>query len=412
MLSPYRVLDLTNERGLLAGQMLADLGADVIQVEPPGGSSARRLGPYYHDEEGPEKSLYWWAYARNKRGITCDLEAADGQALLKRLAENADFVIESEMPGVMASRGLGYQDLAAINPRLVYVSITPFGQDGPKAHYADCDLILVAAGGPLFLAGDPDRAPVRVSVPQAYHHASADAAGAALIAHRERQRSKQGQHVDVSAQQSVAQATMAAVLAKPLGDAETVRSSGGLVFGGLRIRFIWPAKDGHVSITHLFGTAIGPFTRRLMEWIYEEGGCDEATRDKDWLAYAQLLLSGEEPVAEFERVKQVIAAFTSTKTKAELFEAAQQRGLLIVPITTLQEVSESPQLADRGYWRDLKHPEVNDTVRYPGPFVRYSNQPMADGRRAPLIGEHNAEVYGELGLSDGELAELRTKGVL
>ena len=133
MLSPYRVIDLTNERGLLCGQILADLGADVIQVEPPGGSTARRVGPWYGDESGPERSLFWWAYARNKRSLVLDLAAEGDREQLRALAAGADFFLESDPPGHLDGLGLGYEDLAALNPALVYVSITPFGRAGPKA---------------------------------------------------------------------------------------------------------------------------------------------------------------------------------------------------------------------------------------------------------------------------------------
>ena len=217
ILSPYRVLDLTTERGLLCGQMLGDLGADVIKVEPPGGSSARKIGPFYKDVPHPDRSLYWWAYNRNKRAITLDLERDEGRDLLLRLVERADFLIESYNPGYLPQHGLGFADLAKINPALIYVSITPFGQDGPKASYADSDLIILAAGGPLVLAGDDDRPPVRLSMPQAYLHASRRRGGGALAAHHERVRSGLGQHVDVAAQQSVAIATQSYILAAPLG---------------------------------------------------------------------------------------------------------------------------------------------------------------------------------------------------
>jgi crotonobetainyl-CoA:carnitine CoA-transferase CaiB-like acyl-CoA transferase len=218
---------LTTERGLLCGQILGDLGADVIKIEPPSGSPARRLGPFYQDQPHPDRSLYWWAYNRNKRGITLNIEMKGGQTILRHLAARAHFLIESDNPGVLAKYGLGYADLAAVNPALVYVSITPFGQDGPKASYADSDLIILAAGGPLVLTGDDDRPPVRVSVPQGYLHASGQAAAAALIAHHERQRSGQGQHVDVSAQQAAAQATQSSLLAPPLGERDFVRMAGG-----------------------------------------------------------------------------------------------------------------------------------------------------------------------------------------
>src|SRR5258708_14751729 len=137
MLSPYRVLDLTTERGLLCGQMLADMGADVIKIEPVGGSPARAIGPFYKDAPHPNRSLYWWAYNRNKRSITLDIERDQGRALLLRLVERADFLIESHNPGYLSERNLAFSDLTKINSPLIYVSITPFGQDGPKPTYAD-----------------------------------------------------------------------------------------------------------------------------------------------------------------------------------------------------------------------------------------------------------------------------------
>jgi crotonobetainyl-CoA:carnitine CoA-transferase CaiB-like acyl-CoA transferase len=413
MLSPYRVLDLTTERGLLCGQILGDLGADVIKVEPPEGSPARRIGPFYQDDPHLDSSLFWWAYNRNKRSITLDLTGDDGQAILRRLVESVHFFIESDTPGSLAKYGLGYDDLIAINSGLVYVSITPFGQDGPKANYADSDLVILAAGGPLVLAGDDDRSPVRVSVPQAYLHAGAEAAVAALIAHHERQRSGLGQHVDVSAQQAVAQATQSGILAAALNATEYERLSGGVKVGELIVRLTWPTQDGHVAILYLGGPAFGPFTRRLMEWIYEEGFCDEATRDKDWLAYIELLLTGREPIEEYERLKLVVEAFTTTKTKAELLQAALDRGLLIAPVTTIDEVVESDQLAARDYWRILGHPELGQAFRYPGPFAQFSVTPIAYRRRPPTVGEHNREIYvGELGFTEQQFAELQTRGMI
>jgi crotonobetainyl-CoA:carnitine CoA-transferase CaiB-like acyl-CoA transferase len=400
MLSPYRVLDLTNARGLLCGQILADLGADVIAVEPPGGSSARRLGPFAGDVVDAEHSLVWWAYARNKRGITLDLERDEGRDVFRRLAATAHFVIESDDPGAMAARGLGPD---ALDPSLVHVSITPWGQTGPKARWLDGDLVLLAAGGPLVLTGDDDRPPVRLPVPQAYLHASADAAVGALIAHHARQRTGIGQHVDVSAQQSVAQATQSYILCEPLGAPQVRRTAGGLKNGPLTLRLLFPAQDGHVAITFLFGSAIGPFSRRLMEYLYEEGACDAATRDKNWLEYTQLLLSGAEPIEEFERVKRVVEAFTRTRTKAELLQAALARGLVMAPVSTIDEVLASPQLAARDYWQTL------GDVTYPGPFAKFSASPLRYRRRPPTVGEHNSEVYAEVGL---DAVDLRRRGVV
>lgn len=413
MLSPYRVLDLTNERGLLCGQILGDLGADVISVEPPGGSPARLIGPFYKDEPHPDRSLFWWAYNRNKRSITLDTDTSEGKGIFLSLVRTAHFVIESDAPGTLAQRGFGYDDLAAANPALVYVSITPFGQNGPKAGYADSDLILFAAGGPLVLTGDDDRPPVRVSVPQAYLHAGADAAVGALIAHHERQRSGRGQHVDVSAQQAVMQATFSTPLSMAYGWPATRRLAGGFRYGPLVIPGVHRVKDGYVTITLLFGSSIGPMTRRLMEWVYDEGFCDEATRDKDWIAYADLLFSRQEPMEELTRIQDIVAEFLSTKTKAELLQATLERGLLIAPITTVDDVAHSEQLAARGYWQELGHPELGECVRYPGPFAKFSATPIAYRRRPPTVGEHNREVYiDELDMSDEQLAELERNGVV
>ena len=413
MLNPYRVLDLTTERGLLCGQILADLGADVIKIEPPGGSSARKLGPFYQDQEDVENSLYWWAYNRNKRGITLDITRSEGQDILRRLAQGTKFLIESDNPGILAQYGLSYDELAADNPGLIYVSITPFGQDGPKASYADSDLIILASSGPLVITGDEDRPPVRLSVPQGYLHASAAAAPAALIALYESHQSNRGQHVDISAQQAAAHATQSTILSAPLNDAETRRMAGGAKMGPLEIRLLWPAKDGHVSIAYLFGSAFAHFTKRLMDWIYEEGFCDKEVQQMDWVDMGGGLFGGDpKTIEDYERLKLIVEDFTKTKTKEELFQNALDRGLLVAPVTTIDEVVESKQLESRQYWTTVDHEEIGKAFAYPGPFAKFSEQPISYKRRPPKIGEHNAEVYGELGLDAQVLAELQNKGII
>ena len=393
MLSPYRILDLSDERGLLCGHILADLGADVVLVEPPGGSPARAAPPLLDNAPEGERSLVWAAYARNRRSIELDLDSPEGQDEFRRLAASADILIESADPGVMAARGLGAGDLAEVNPGLVYVSITPFGQDGPKANYRATDLIVAAASGTLHIAGYPDAAPVRVSAPQAYLHGAAEAAGAAMVALAERARSGRGQHVDVSIQQAMNLGAMGQMVNAAAGAPETVRVAGGAVIGPVTLRLIWEARDGYVSLTFFFGNAIGPFTRRLMEWICEEGGCDEATRDKDWIAYAALLQRGEEPYEEFDRVVGVVADFLKTRTKAELMLEAQRRRLLILPVAAVPEVLENPQLEARGYWRSL--PVAGREALHPGISVRLSALPAREELPVPRPGQHTAEVLAE-----------------
>ena len=413
MLSPYRVLDLTTERGLLCGQILGDLGADVIKIEPPGGSPARRLAPFFEDRPDPNRSLHWWAYNRNKRSITLNLETDEGREMLYRLVAGARFLIESQSPGYLSERGLGYQDLATRNRALIYVSITPFGQHGPKASYADGDLVILAAGGPLMLYGDEDRPPVRLSVPQAYLHACGDAAAGALVANHECNRSGMGQHVDVAAQQSVTIATQANNLAYRLEADEARRMAGGARVGSLRVPLVWRARDGHVTLTFLFGRQLGVFSQRLMNYLHELGFCDAATRDKDWIGYGALLASGEEPLEEYERALALVADFLASRTKAELFSLSLERGFLIAPIATVSEVLASPQLKSRQYWQMLEHPELGRSFPYPGPFAKFSEAPIVYRRRPPLIGEHNHEVYSkELGLSAARIEDLERRGII
>ncbi len=167
-LKGLRALDLTDDKGFLCGRMLADLGVDVIKVEPPGGDPSRMIGPFYRDIAEPEKSLYWFAYNANKRGITLKLDREEGKEVFKKLAERTDFVIESFPPGYLAKLGLDYASLTAINPRLILTSISAFGQSGPYADYKAPDLVGMAMSVLMYLCGDPDLPPVRISFPQAY----------------------------------------------------------------------------------------------------------------------------------------------------------------------------------------------------------------------------------------------------
>lgn len=409
MLSPYRVIDLTDERGLLAGKMLADLGADVIQVELPGGSTARRVPPFAGGE--PEqgraagRSLYWEAYAANKRGVTCNLSRPEGRALLRRLAAGADFLFESGAPGALAALGLGYDALAAINPRLIYTSITPFGQSGPKAGYADSDLVLWAAGGVLGTAREPDRPPLRVSVPQSYLHAAADAAGGALIAHFERLRSGRGQHVDISVQQSAAQATLSTILSAAVGHTQTSpRAAAGVAR--------WQVKDGYVEFVLGMGSAGARSTGNFMRWLHQQGGCDAETAALDWRVVGEQVVRGEFPDAEYQRIRGLVADFLRGCTKQDLLEAAVRERFMLTPVLTVADLHESPHLAARDFWR--RGDEAGrGAMRYPAVF--YPAEAVGDLllRAAPAPGQHNREVYlDELGLDEAEFGWLESQGII
>jgi len=393
ILSSYRVLDLSDQRGQLSGQMLADLGAEVILVEPPGGSPARAIGPFVEGYEGdPEHSLWFWSYNRGKRSVVIDLESDEGRRRLKALAAGADILIESDKPGVMAARGLGPDDLAAVNPALIYTSITAFGQDGPKADWEATDLTVVGAGMQLMLMGDEDRPPVRIPLDQSFLHASAEAAAATLIALYERNRSGQGQHLDVSAQQAITQATQSLSLAHLYNSPEGTRVSGGVKLGPFHIRLRSPAADGYVSTAILFGEAIGPFGERLFRWIHEEGMAEDSDLEIDWINFVEGVMTGRIGLGEYERIQDVAARFTATKTKAELQQAALDKRLLIVPIATVADVAESPQYRERDYWSDIEVPVVGDKVRFPGPFAKFTATPMKLINPAPTVGADTASI--------------------
>lgn len=392
----HRVLDLTDHRGQLAGHILRSLGADVVLVEPPAGSPARRFGPFAGDVEDPEGALGFWAHNRGKKSVVLDLDSEDGRRDFLGLVADADVVIDNEAPGAMAERGLGHDEFAAVNDAIVHVSISPFGASGPKADWAASDLTLLAASGGLFLTGDRDRPPVRFGpAPQSWYHGAAEAAGAALIALYERDnRSGHGQHVDISVQQSANLVVATQMLAAPIGATRPTRIAGGVRYGGLDVQLMWPCADGHVSVTFLFGAAIGPFTRRLMEWVHEEGFCDAETRDKNWVDYAIMLVDGRESPADYERIRDhVLAGFFASKTKAELLEAAVGRRLLIAPVTNAADVLESTQLAERDYWEDVDY-ETFGTVRFPGSIARPLSTPLEQLPRSPRLGEHTDGVLG------------------
>ena len=393
MLGHLRVLDLTDERGNLASHILRNLGAEVILVEPPGGSGARLMGPFAGDEPGAEGSLQFWAHNRGKKSIVIDLDSEAGQEQLRALAAGADVLFEVGQPGAMAARGLGPDDLAVVNPALVYTSISAFGASGPRANWAASDLTVLASAGPLSLTGDRDRPPVRFGpAPQGWYHAAIEAAGAALVALHERQhRSGLGQHVDVSAQQAANQVAASQMLSHHLNAVPTQRIAGGAFFGGLDIQLMWPCKDGHASVTFLFGTAIAPFTQNLMSWVHEQGFCDEATRDKDWVEYAMMLIDGREPIEEYDRVKHVLADFFATKTKDELLSAAIEKRLLITPVTTMADVVASAQLEARDYWQTVDQGDFGP-VRHPGAFAKLSATPLESLPAAPVLGEHTDEI--------------------
>lgn len=396
MLSHLRVLDLTDGGSAIGGRILSDLGADVVLVEPPGGVPSRSRAPYAGDAAGgaadPERSLEFWANHRGKRSVVLDFEQAADRDRLRELAAGSDVWIDDAPIGRMADLGLGYSDLAAHCPSLVHASITPFGEIGPRSRWAATDLTVTASSHAMWMTGDADRAPLTCTVPQAFYHAGTEAASAVMIALAERQTSGRGQHIDVSAQTAMMIASQSQVLSYGWNDFPLGRSGGGVSIGPYRLRFIYECIDGFVNLTLLFGEPIGRATGRFFDWMDEEGFSNAALRSEDWVAYGAKIVGQKTTVAEHEAVMDAIENFTRTKTKAELFAAAFERKLLIVPISDANDLAESTQLAARSFWTPVKHAGEEGEIVYPGPFAKLSATPIKIERPPPRLGEHNAEV--------------------
>lgn len=396
VLSPYRVLDLSDDRGHFAGFTLAMLGAEVIAVEPRGGTRARRTGPWLGGQAGPERSLTHLAYNRGKRSVELDYvsDPADRAELL-RLVAGADVLIDSAPAGYLSSIGLGPDDLAVHNPALVTCSITAFGGDGPQAGQLATDLTIAAASYAMTLNGDSDRPPVRVGVPQAFHFGAATAAAAVIIALQERARSGLGQHLDASAQAGLLLSCQGAVMSQWCRAPSPTRTAGGARVGPLSLQFVYPAADGWVSISHVFGNAIGPRTAALMQVVHEAGFCSAELAGKDWVRFAELVDRGEEPAEALEEAKAAITAWTSSKTKDELLAVALAERLLIAPICTSEDVVRSEHFTGRGFFESVQVAGLDAPVPLPSTYVVRNGEPRRALGPAPRLGQHTAELRAE-----------------
>jgi benzylsuccinate CoA-transferase BbsE subunit len=407
-LDGFRVLDLAGEPGLLAGRLLGDLGADVIQVEPPDGHALRGRGPFWKGIADRERSLAWLAQATGRRGMTLDIETARGRDLFLALAERADAVIETGAPGRLDALGLGYTTLREQNPRIVLCSISPFGQTGPWHDWRASDLTALATGGNLFPTGDPDRAPVRASLPTSYFHAGIEAALAIVFAWIARDEIGRGQHVDVSLQEVMLMPNMSGPAQYPLTKAKGGRVGPGYRVGNVFQPEIWRCKDGFVSFAIRGGAARIPGLIAMVAYMAESGMAPPILESRDWKSYNHNLLSQ----AEVDEMKAAFGAFFLTKTKAELYRAALERKLMLAPVNDPPAILASEQLAARGFFADIDYPDLGGRLRHPGAFAKLRPDGMAKTRRAPRLGEHNAELFAELGLTAEDVEALHRERVV
>jgi crotonobetainyl-CoA:carnitine CoA-transferase CaiB-like acyl-CoA transferase len=405
-LTGCRVLDLTTPLGHLCGKILGDLGADVIKIEPPAGDAGRSRPPVYSAPSGERHSVFWLSYNSNKRGITLNLESAEGRELFHRLAQKADVLLESYPPGYMESLGLGYGKLSESNQKLVYTAITPFGQTGPYREFRAEDLEIQALSGVMSLTGYAGEAPLRISLSQSEAWASLYGAMGTMTAYHYRQRSGEGQFVDVSAQAACVIQCVHAPFFWDYNRELTTRQGEfmtGRTITGAKFRTVWPCRDGYLTFIIYGGPAGQKTNRALTEWMDTKGLAPDFLKAKDWDHFDVNVLTQE----EIDQMEAVIGKFFLGITKAEYLKGLVERGMLGYPISTAQDILADEQLAFRKFWETVPVAGRSEPPLFPGEFAQFSEMKCTIRRAAPGLGEHNREIYGdELGLTAERLAEL------
>lgn len=394
-LSGCRVLDLAGPLGFLCVKLLADMGADVVKIEPPSGDEARRIPPFKDDLPHSEKSLYFLHYNTNKRGITLDLDSRDGRSIFLELARSADVVVDTHRPGRMDELGLGYSELSAGNPGLILASITPFGQTGPWRDYKATDIAGLALSNLMVLTGEPGEPPLQAPGEIAYGMASTYGALGVAIALHHRLDTGRGQQIEVSMHECAAH--IAGYFIPNYGYSGTKPSRSSRRGEETDLYDPYPTKNGYVRIFIIPAEQ----WRRLVDWM----GRPEAIAGPEFekMAYRR---------AHPEGVLKAVTDFCKRHTKEELYEEGQKRRISVTPINTVKEFIESAHTKARQIFIEMEHPVVGKYMHF-GPVPRLSETPGQVTRTAPLIGEHNEEVYcGELGMSKEDVLVLRAGGVI
>jgi crotonobetainyl-CoA:carnitine CoA-transferase CaiB-like acyl-CoA transferase len=403
-LAGLRVIELANEKCAWAGKLLADMGADVILVEPPSGDVARQYGPFADDTPGPDRSLYWWHHHTSKRGIVLDLETEAGRTALRRLAATADILLESEAPGAMAARGLDHPELLAANPRLVYCSITPFGRSGPRQDELATDLTILAAGGPVWMNGYDDHTlpPMRGLGNQGFATGCHYAVMSILTAILWRGASRQGQHVDVSLHAAANVTTEAGsyvwLVARETVQRQTGRHASQVPSMPSQMR----CADGRYVTTGFPPRRPSEYAA-LIEWIRRIGleerfpetiflqmGAERASIDLSKIGI------DEEVTAIFGAGREALCLIAANVSAEAFFVGAQQAGIAVGAILSPEEAFENDHFKARGMQVEVEHPELGRTIRYPGAPYALQKGAWRISRRAPRLGEHTDEVLAEL----------------
>jgi len=392
-LSDLRVLDISDGvAGAWCTKLFADYGAGVIVLEPPAGHPLRRHGPFPGDAPDPETGALWLYLGTNKRSVTLDAGTTTGQNLFRRMVEEANVIVESFAPGRMAELGLGFPALRAIKRRIVLVSITPFGQTGPRAGWRATNLTSFASGGQMSLTGEPDREPLVNGGYQAEYQAGLQAFAAAATAAFNADALEVPQHVDIAAQECMASALELYLPWWAYLKRDISRRRGNVLSAMVGL---FPAADGHI------GLHIMP---RNWPWFARAIGRPDLIDDPRFKDNFSRLQNNDE-------LEAIVYGWAGSQDAKELYRTAGAARAPVAFVHSIGDLLESEQLQARQYFREVEHPAAG-TLTYPGPPFRMSEVEWKEGR-APLCGEHNEALYcDEMGLSRGDLARLRAAGVI
>jgi crotonobetainyl-CoA:carnitine CoA-transferase CaiB-like acyl-CoA transferase len=400
VLSDVKVVDLTwYIMGPYCTKLLADYGADVIKIERPGeGDPARRLGPFLNDDPHPEKSGLFLHLNTNKRGITLNLKTETGKKIFEELVKRADILVENFSPRVMPSLGLDYRTLEKINPRLVMTSISNFGQTGPYRDFKASELIFQGFGGPMHLMGTADREPSKKAGNTVQYQVGLTGATATMLAYYAAQVRGYGDHVDVNGAREELNGL----------DSKAFAMTSYQYTGHLHQRrkslspHTRPCKDGYVFLVgagSLTGELFFPAWARILKLTpaeIEEWGKPEVLND---------------PAKAGEFEDKFMTPWLMQRNMTEIVEEAQAAGVMSTPFNTPESLLNDPHFRERGYWVEIDHP-VTGPLTYPGAPIKMGEGGWQIRRPAPLLGQHNEEVYGEIGYSRENLFQLRQAGVI
>ncbi len=395
-LAGLRVLEYTGALGQYAGKLLADMGADVVKIEPPHGSEARGIGPFVDDEPGLNRSLNFWYHNTNKRSVIADLMTEAGLERWRGLVSKADIVIEDAAPGMLTELGAGYEALRASHPDLIWCSITPFGQDGPWAHYQATDLIGLAVGGPMMMNGyDPEDAPgappIRGLGDQGYNTACHYAVQGTLAALLYRDQTGQGQHVDASMHEALSSTTEVGLPYWFTKRVNVIRQTGRHAAAQRTESWLHMANDGRYALIFGIGRDNATWTK-IKRWFQESGfglQLDEARFDEP---------AARQPgrgSAEAAEVMNELSRFIAAHTAEEVYRGGQERRQSWGVVRAPDEALNDPHWEDRGFWAEVTGEGRKQPVRMPGAPYAFSATPWELRRPAPRLGEHTAEVLAE-----------------